>query len=314
MEPQLPHLADPDSMPCWCGQGTWRLCFRTARFGLLRCSACGCYRIDPPPLRQESASAAFYSEYYQRTIVEHAPVPIAPGRTSRFWRAASKVSALEQTGQSAVDIGCGDGHLCAELRAHGWPQVIGIDVSSARIARARQLYPQLLFYDRSLEETDIAPGTLDLIVMDNVIEHLPTPLTMVCKLRPYLRPGGRLVIITPNMESGHFRLLGRRWTPELAPHAHIFLFTNDALCRLLLQAGLTPEASGSFHLPLHSWRRWMAILRTRNLKEIVWTGLQESGSLYGRLVTAGPMLFAVSRASSVDNRSHRDTERRQTDR
>ena len=292
-------LISTSSLPCWCGRADERLCFRTTRFGLVRCSSCGCYRIDPPPLHKDDESKSFYTDYYsQMTECEGDGANVGVGtRQSRFWRVVERVLELGKVKQTVADIGCGEGILCGELKAAGWPSVIGVDVSSSRSHRARQSHPRVSFYERPLTETDVATGSLDLVVMDNVIEHLPTPGTMLKQLWKYLDADGRLVLITPNMESGHFRLLGRRWTPELSPHSHIFLFTQDSIRGLLLHAGYSIEASGDFDLPSYPLRGWLSLVRSGDVKEAIWRSMQETGGLYGRLIGAGPMLYAVARIS-----------------
>jgi 2-polyprenyl-3-methyl-5-hydroxy-6-metoxy-1,4-benzoquinol methylase len=288
---------------CWCGARRWHQCFRTPRFGLVRCTSCGCYRIDPPPLQSDAESADFYTSFY-RQVYAHEP-PAGPhsarGPTSRFWRVVAQVPALRRTGTRAVDIGCGEGHLCAELRAAGWPSVIGVDVSRTRIRQARLLHPELEFRETQVTDASFGAASLDLIVMDNVIEHLPNPLQMLQRLRPSLGSDGHLVLITPNMRSGCFRLLGRRWTPELAPENHIFLFTGSALRRLLVTARFIVRATGSFHLPTYSCRDWLETVRSGAVKQFVWRGMQEAGGLYGRLIGAGPMLYVVA---SPDHAPH----------
>ena len=282
--------------PCWCGGDEWRLTFRTRRSGLVQCVACGCYRTDPSPLRDNEQARAFYTEYYAR--MEGAcvcPTPSPEGRGSRFWRVAEQVPGLCETGRLAADIGCGEGHLCAQLRSAGWSEVLGFDVSKFRIGKARTLYPGIRFFDTSITEAGLAPGSVDLMIMDNVIEHLPAPLHTLSDLRDFLAPDGRLALITPNMRSGNFRLLGRRWTPELAPHAHIFLFTPTALQRLLARAGYRVFNCGAFATPLSPWRQERGGLGLAGLKEIAWRAAQNLGTLYGGLIGAGAMLYAVAR-------------------
>src|SRR5215470_9421621 len=131
------RLSIGDELACWCGAVSWSCQFRTARFGLLRCPACGGYRIDPPPLRHESQSETFYTDYYSNLEVQ--------AQVSWFRKVAARVRELQAAGESAVDIGCGDGHLCAELRAIGWKRVAGIEVSRTRVARARRRYPDIEF-------------------------------------------------------------------------------------------------------------------------------------------------------------------------
>jgi hypothetical protein len=130
--------------------------------------------------------------------------------------------------------------------------------------------------------------------MDNVIEHLANPVTLLEHVHTLLTPTGKLIVITPNMHSGNYRLLGRRWTPELSPHTHIYLFTHDPLTQLLQQTGFAVQRRGNFHLPIGSVHEWFGKLRSGAIKHFVWTGMQEAGSIYGRLVGQGPMLYAIA--------------------
>ncbi len=280
---------------CWCGVTQWDVCFRTSRFGLVRCVSCGVYRIDPPPILQQEKAGDFYTNYYELPISTDSQSTNATQRTSRFWRVVECVPELAKAKQTIVDIGCGEGALCSELHVAGWSNVVGIDISSSRIVRARERYPHLQFHDQPLHETNIPMGVFDLLVMDNVIEHLIEPAHMLRQLQPYLKPNGHIVIITPNMNSGHFRLLGRGWTPELAPHTHIFLFTQASLRRLLESTGFFVESAGSFHLPPYPIREWLARIARGDVKGAVWRTAQEMGGFYGRLLGSGPMLYTIAR-------------------
>jgi SAM-dependent methyltransferase len=286
------------SLACWCGSARSAEQFRTRTFGLVRCTSCGCYRIDPPPIGHDGEAASFYSHYYERQ--KPSPATNTPGsRSSRFWEVVRQEPSLAKSAERVADIGCGEGHLCQELRDAGWSTVIGLDVSRTRIERARRRYPFAQFYDRPIEETGVALASLDLIIMDNVVEHLPDPVGTLRTLKLYLKPGGRIVLITPNMKSGHFRLLGRRWTPELAPHAHIYLFTPRSMGALLSSSGLAAERVGNFHLPTYPFSAWASRLLSADVKGAVWRAVQEMGGVYGRLTGSGPMLYAVARRSAA---------------
>jgi SAM-dependent methyltransferase len=238
-------------------------------------------------LTNERACEQFYDAYYRTG--EH-----VGAEQSRLWRVAEQEPSLLRVGRTAVDIGCGDGHLCADLANRGWQTVVGIDVSRSRVVRARQRYPHLRLLDTPIATAQLAPASVDLLVLDNVIEHLPDPLSTVRELGSYIAPGGQFVIITPSMDSGHFRLLGRRWTPELAPHAHIYLFTPASLERLLFEAGLRSVSTGSFHQGGMRVTALAGRLARGDVKGTAWRIMQDAGGIYGRLIGAGPMLYSVA--------------------
>ena len=281
---------------CWCGSNQWRSCFRARRGGLARCEGCGCYQTDPPPLRQSEQTEEFYTSYYSRLQMD-APLVRKPvqSRTAGFWRVADQFPALREVAERAVDIGSGDGHLCAELKCAGWPVVVGVEASATRTARARALYPEIPFYDGTLAKAALGEDSFDLVAMESVIEHLPAPLIQLREIKKLTRTGGRLVVTTPNMDSGHFRLLGRRWTGMLAPHAHIFLFTASSLRTALERAGFRVETVGSFDLEPYTSRQLIARLLSGDIKGALWRTHQELGTAYGHFIHQEPMLYAVGR-------------------
>jgi 2-polyprenyl-3-methyl-5-hydroxy-6-metoxy-1,4-benzoquinol methylase len=295
-------VSDANTWSCWCDVPQWSRCWQAQSFGLIQCRSCGTYRIDPPPIETSDEAAGFYTNYYRSPQLDGAAADgagragVAATRTSRFWRVVAAQPSLEAIKQRAADIGCGEGQLCSEMQAAGWPSVIGVDVSSARIARARLRHPDIEFHAQPLERVGLPLRSLDLVVMDNVVEHLPEPAAMVSSLARYLTPEGKLVLITPNMLSGSYRLLGRRWTPELAPHAHVFLFTPSSLTQLVRKTGLEVEAVGSFHLPVYPPRAYLKRLFSGDVKGAIWRAGQEAGGLYGRLIGSGDMLYVVASA------------------
>ena len=119
------------SLACWCGSSSGRQQFRTSAFGLVRCVSCGCYRIDPPPISRDEEAANFYTCYYDRP--KKSPAKPEATRSSRFWDVVRQEASLAQLGESVADIGCGEGHLCNELREAGCTRVVGLDVSRTRV-------------------------------------------------------------------------------------------------------------------------------------------------------------------------------------
>ena len=291
-------ISDPTGgrgLRCWCGRNDWIVCFRAPRFGVLRCPGCGTYRTDPPPLNTASESEEFYTGYYQSVGTDARPVEDpATSRSAGFWKVADQAPVLQVVRRSVADIGCGDGHFCAELQGRGWPSVTGVDISHSRVARARKLYPSVRFHDGTLRDAGVARGSLDLIVMEAVIEHLPDPVGFLEEVKASLVPGGLLVMTTPNMDSGHFRFLGKRWTGMLAPHAHIFLFSPLSIARLVERAGLRTYQTGSYHTPIYTLVEYAKRLGRGDVKGTIWRAHQEIGGLYGRLINSGPMLYVVA--------------------
>lgn len=95
-----------------------------------------------------------------------------------------------------LDIGCGGGHIVAEMKRLGWVSE-GVEVGE----KNRQLYKDLKIkvYNSKIEEL-IPKGKYDLILLDHVIEHIHYPYDLMNKLQDLLTPNGRVVVIMPDTD------------------------------------------------------------------------------------------------------------------
>jgi 2-polyprenyl-3-methyl-5-hydroxy-6-metoxy-1,4-benzoquinol methylase len=125
-----------------------------------------------------------------------------------------------------LDIGCGQGTFLAVMAKRGW-SVAGVDFDIEAVAAARRLHG-----------IDVCVGTVDTVVdsgsnfdvvtASHVIEHVPDPLEFLIQCRKLLRPGGCVVLRTPNVDSFGHRRYSRSWRGLESPR-HLHLFTLAAL-------------------------------------------------------------------------------------
>ena len=109
---------------------------------------------------------------------------------------------------SILDYGCGTGdHITFPLAQSGH-DVLGVDVHGQSILEARRRYtlPKLTFRVGELKDLMDEGLSFDLIVCSEVLEHLHNPEEFLRGLRSLLRPGGGLIITTPN-GYGSFEML-----------------------------------------------------------------------------------------------------------
>ena len=141
------------------------------------------------------------------------------------------VRSLGRAGR-ALDLGCGDGRLSAELDA---TELTAADVSATALERARRRLPGACIVE--LEPDAPLPfddGTFDLVLCAETIEHVRDVQLLLSEVRRVLRPGGVFAVTTPaNLP------LGRRPNP-LSPHLRFF--TRRSLGRLLRELGFEVES------------------------------------------------------------------------
>lgn len=152
---------------------------------------------------------------------------------------------LLPAGGRVLDIGCSGGYL-AERLAAGGATVTGIELDPVAAERARSVCDQVVVGDVEQLELPFEPGSFDAVVCADLIEHLRDPGQFLSRVRPLLRPGGRLVLTTPNVANWTIRmqlLFGRwRYTERgILDRTHTHLFTRRTLAECLATSGYELE-------------------------------------------------------------------------
>ena len=172
---------------------------------------------DTPWVQRVMAAAALRIPRYRELV-----------RAAALWLARANGGVL-------LDVGCGDGSYMKRMRDLGW-RVQGIDPDRRAVEVARARF-DLEVEEGRLEENRFPDNSFDAVVAGHVIEHVHDPLTFLRECRRILRPGGRLVVLTPNYLGLQRRWLGRRWIGLDCPR-HLFLFSRRSLGRCCEMAGL----------------------------------------------------------------------------
>jgi len=142
-------------------------------------------------------------------------------------------------GGRVLDVGCGAGVALEHLRTLGW-KVEGADIDPAAVADARSRGFDV--HEGDLTSLQLRAASFDAITMRHVIEHVYEPLSLIRECLNLLKPGGRLVLVTPNAESFLLRRYSSNWIGFDLPR-HLHIFTLSALTRLVAQAGLELDRS-----------------------------------------------------------------------
>lgn len=201
-----------------------------------------------------------------RTLRDFYEDPLVPARSGadRARRQAEMLAALLPHLPSPariLDIGCGDGFATeiaagvAARRGPG-PHILGLDWSAASLLAARRR--GLTVARASLEHAGLPIGSdlIDVVILGEVIEHLADTDSAIEEIRRVLRPGGSLLVSTPNLAAWYNRALlaagiqpvfsevslrsvfGR---PGSQVAGHLRMFTRRALVEFLAAYGLVTE-------------------------------------------------------------------------
>ena len=129
------------------------------------------------------------------------------GRLSSFHqrRLTGTIRLLEEgtpvlrTCPKILDLGCGMGHLTAEMQ-YRFPsaEVSGLDSSISAIAAAKEAYESIDFVVADAYHPPYCPGYFDIVVCNNIWEHVPDPLRLLESVEKILSAEGFLIISTPS--------------------------------------------------------------------------------------------------------------------
>lgn len=238
-----------------CAPGQW---------DLYRCEDCASAYLNPRPTPASIGLA--YTSYYT-----HAPMVMGKsgaGSWWRRWRAAQRNSFLNKNygyylkpatqfslfvsqrrqrrfdryagylrypgpGARVLDIGCGNGSFLAQMQSLGW-KVCGIDPDPRAVEQAQKAG---LDVRAELSPQGLWPaGHFDAIMMSHVIEHLHDPLQHLGECRKLLKPGGQIMIATPNYDAIGRKYFGADWRGLEIPR-HLVIFTEKSLWHAMEQNG-----------------------------------------------------------------------------
>lgn len=116
---------------------------------------------------------------------------------------------IDVFGKKVIEIGCGHGGICVFASLIGAPKVIGIDLSDEALIAARNFKKEIEekvghklnteFLKMSAEHLDFNDNSMDVIIADNVFEHVDDLMLVLKECNRILAKGGKIVV--PNFPS-----------------------------------------------------------------------------------------------------------------
>ena len=100
-------------------------------------------------------------------------------------------------GKRVLEVGCGRGAVCRWLADVG-ADVVGVDISSAAVKLARDLVPNAALSVADAAALPFPHVSFDVVISLETLEHVPNHRRALRELVRVTRPGGRILISTPN--------------------------------------------------------------------------------------------------------------------
>jgi ubiquinone/menaquinone biosynthesis C-methylase UbiE len=184
----------------------------------------------------------------------------------RFWH-RGKLALVDRlvkgaltAGSKLLEIGCGAGNLLMQAVVRdSFPVALDLSMQALTFVRSRieeaasgPDAPRGYGCVQSIGELlPLADNTFDGVILSEVIEHLPAPQVSILEAARVLRPGGRLLVTTPNYRSlwpaVEWMVDRSNKAPRMAGEQHISKFHPSSLRCLLADCRLDVEYFGTIY-------------------------------------------------------------------
>lgn len=241
-----------------CGKSNARQLFQTydrmfdikGSFTVKKCGSCGLLFLDPQPsstiLKKHYPSTHYYSYkdesdsgffYKLRSyLVKHYYEPNFLSKV--FSVMVQNVPALPKKRKGKIlDVGCGTGDTLVLLKELGW-DVYGLEIDQNAVAVAKKRGLRNVTLGGYARISLFKDNYFDVIRLYHVIEHIPNPSECLRLLYKKLKPGGEVILGTPNFQSMTSSIFGRYWYNLDTPR-HVFIFSPKTLSMLVRKEGFS---------------------------------------------------------------------------
>ncbi|MBC7871998.1 MAG: class I SAM-dependent methyltransferase [Chitinophagaceae bacterium] len=222
-------------------------------FTLVRCKICGFSYLNPRPTTAMLPIIYSIENYVCYGYTENRPILAAASKRFEDTRARYVLENMPEVNLAnfkALDIGAGEGRALLSFQDLGVPvgNLYAVDISDDVLEPLKAIGMQTV--NSRAEDLDLPENTFDIVMMNQVIEHVADPRKVMEISYRLLKPGGFILMDTPNLD-GYDRPLfrKRRWGGYHFPR-HWVLFSTNTMTRMLQEVGFgniqIQNVSGAF--------------------------------------------------------------------
>ena len=193
------------------------------------CKSCALIFQHPLPT---SESMVTWADAEYASGAYHDYVAARPMKMRHFEQRFDDLGGAVTSGR-LLDVGCSCGYFMEVAAARGF-EVHGVEFSSSAIAAAAPEIRARIFQGKLEDMPD--KGQFDIVSAFDLIEHVQDPRAFLRRCAGLLKPGGVILISTPDTDHFLRFLMGSRW-PMLQPMQHLSLFSRRALAGALRAEG-----------------------------------------------------------------------------
>ncbi|TAL55848.1 MAG: class I SAM-dependent methyltransferase [Nanoarchaeota archaeon] len=239
-----------ESIKCpLCGSKDEKFLFSRDGFNVVQCRRCELVYINPR-LKSNVLEELYNTneispeQYYEANI---------PQDTKNFKRRLKLISKYHPGIGKILDIGCNIGTLLKVAKDQGW-DTAGVEFNKSAAAFGRKRFG-VEIQDKDFMKIKFSPNSFDVVVMNDVIEHVTNPVETLNEVRRILKKGGLLFMSTPNIGALLPKMTKSKWL-HMKPNEHLTYFTPKTIKVLLDKTGFKMKG-------------WQSIGRVRSLETML---------------------------------------------
>ncbi len=212
--------------------------------------------VYPKP-SEEDLEAHYNNKYFGADRGQYSATYTEEEIRNKYYQCDEVLHFAPEGGRTLLDIGCGEGFLLNYFAERGW-EAEGIDFTQEGVSRffpglADKVRVGSLF--RIIDEIRAAGTRYDVVVCNNVLEHVRDPSQLMSSIKELLNAGGVCRVVVPNDDSiTHVEIVGRGLAPRdfwVCPPDHLNYFNVESLRRTLQESGFrVMDLLGDFPIEL----------------------------------------------------------------
>ncbi len=213
---------------------------------IVRCNKCHLIYTNPR-LKKIHLKHLYSQEYFQNTNSSHFGYENYLDDEEKIVKTfAKRMSAIEREfgrGKKGniLDIGCATGFFLKAAKDAGW-QVEGVEISEFAANYAKNHFKFKVYCEDFLDIK--ISEKFDVITMWDVIEHFYNPQAAIEKANKLLKPGGLLVLSTPDVASLPAKITRHKWVGYKLSDEHLTYFSPKTMKIFLENSGLSIVRNG----------------------------------------------------------------------
>jgi 2-polyprenyl-3-methyl-5-hydroxy-6-metoxy-1,4-benzoquinol methylase len=199
--------------------------------------------VSPMPTEDEIAELyqqdCFYEQEQKDRIEFDMEPEVKEWEEPRYTKQLKKVIQYTSVGK-VLDIGCGYGAMLRVAQAQGW-HTYGLELSKRCVELCNNKW-QLNVQQKDIFQANYPDNYFNLIIMDNVLEHMVQPDAVLNEVRRILAHQGVLLISVPNILGLSFRcwfvyikMMNIQFEPKT--YGHVFFYTMSTIKFMLKKHG-----------------------------------------------------------------------------